>query len=180
MGVGEGEDTTLVWNEHMKRVLCQIVTALTLLCGFPALAQPIFGVVSAVSDDGQITLDATEEFYLWAMVPTDPEKFRTALLGRHVYCTEVMGSMDCMMFPRNELIATFPIMALIWLPEMGVATYSCDYSYSIQTEGAAFGFAPGTYACEAGKPVFPPHSIGQMRVKDFEAYLAKRQEALKP
>jgi hypothetical protein len=157
----------------MIRALINICLALVVICSAPARADPLFGAVTVVSDDGQITLDTQEKFYLWAMIPTDPKLFRDALVGRRLYCNEVLGAMDCLMFPRDEDQLTFPIMALIWLPDLGVAKYSCTSATRVITEGAFWSFAPGIYECVDGEPRFPPHFIGQTRSKDFGAFLER-------
>jgi hypothetical protein len=164
----------------MIRALLNICFGLAVICSAPARADPLFGAVTAVSDGGQITLDTSEKFYLWGMVPTDPKRFRDALVGRRLYCNEVLGAMDCLMFPRDELQLTFPIMALIWLPDMGVAKYSCKDTSVVISEGSAWGFAPGTYECRDGKPQFPSHSVGLARAKDFGGLLEERRNLLKP
>lgn len=159
----------------MIRALLSTFIAFAAICSVPAQADTVFGAVTAVSDDGEIMLDTEENLYLWGMVPTDPKLFRNALVGRRLYCTEVFGAMDCLLFPRDEDQLASPISALIWLPDLGVAKYSCYSTSILHADFPAWGFSPGSYECRDGKPEFPPSSIGLIRSREVGAILEKRR-----
>lgn len=164
----------------MTRAQLGVFLALAATWSAPAQAQTVFGVVTAVSDSGEITLDIQEKFYLWGMVPTDPKQFRDILVGRRLYCTEVLGAMDCLIFPRDENQLAAAIQALIWLPDLGVAKYACKSTSVLYSDFPAWGFSLGSYECVNGEPEFPPSSMGLIRSREVGALLEKRRQLSSP